>query len=695
MDPREREGIELGLASSDDELRRLAVEQLGGLPAGDAVPLLLRCLGDESWRVRKAAVERLVAAPEAWRAAHSLIEALADDSNAGRRNAAVETLVRFGKRAVPALLDAASHSDADVRKLVVEALAGIGDERATPRLIDALGDPDPNVRGAVADGLGALGGSEVERRLLQAAADANEDRLVRFSALRALARLEAVTPVADLEPLLADSWLRPMAFTVLGNAEDEGALEPLLKGLAHPSRPTREAAMEALLRWVGRLDGSEAERLAERVREVADASPSLVTDAMHRLRGAEFATRLVLVQFLGLLRWSEAVEPLLEAAHDEALAEVVLASLVALGESAEQAIERCWRSIDARSRQLACDALGRTHGELGKVRLLAAADDPEPEVRCHAAKALGRRGAIAAIPSLVARLVESAELDDPDAEDEIAAMSSAIVELTRPGGFLAQEAATRTVTLLGEHLPAAGEATRFAIAGVIGRIGRPEDASLLASLLSDPSPRVRRATVDALAELGACQEQEHLRLALADESPMVRIAAAGALGSCGGPDAPEALGQLARDTDLWVRAAALRAIGTYAARHPERLAEALSMLEPTLQDAAPVAMAAVDALRETGGDSAARAASAVLGRPEPEIVQAAVRCIGQHGDAGALESLLPLVAHGHWSVRAETIQTLAERRTVRAVPTILRRLEVEQDDFVRAAILRALHRLEA
>ena len=695
MDPREREGIELGLASLDDELRRLAVEQLGGLPPEEALPLLLRCLGDESWRVRKAAVERLVAAPEAWRAAHSLIDALADDSNAGRRNAAVEALVRFGKRAVPALLEAAGHPDADVRKLVVEALAGIGDERATPRLIDALGDPDPNVRGAVADGLGALGGSEVERRLLAAAVDPSEDRLVRFSALRALARLEAVTPVADLEPLLADSWLRPMAFTVLGSAESDAALEPLLKGLAHPSRPTREAAMEALLRWVGRLDGADAERLAERVRDVADASPALVTDALHRLRGAEFATRLVLVQFLGLLRRAEAVEPLLEAAHDEALAEVVLASLVALGESAEQAIERCWRGLDGRSRRLACDALGRTHGELGKVRLLAAADDPEPDVRCHAAKALGRRGAIAAIPSLVARLVEASDQDDPDTEDEVTAMSGAIVELARPGGFLAHEAASRIVTLLAEHLPAGLEATRFAIAGVIGRVGRPEDASLLASLLSDPSPRVRRATVDALAEIGACQEQEHLRLALGDESPMVRIAAAGALGTCGGPDALDALAQLAGDTDLWVRAAALRASGTFAARTPAALGAALALLEPALQDAGPVAMAAVEALREIGGERSALVASAVLGRPEPEIVQSAVRCIGQHGDPGALESLLPLVAHGHWSVRAEAIQTLAERRAMRAVPTILRRLEVEQDDFVRAAILRALHRLEA
>jgi HEAT repeat protein len=45
-------------------------------------------------------------------------------------------------------------------------------------------------------------------------------------------------------------------------------------------------------------------------------------------------------------------------------------------------------------------------------------------------------------------------------------------------------------------------------------------------------------------------------------------------------------------------------------------------------------------------------------------------------------------------VRAEAIQSLAERGMARAVPPILRRLETEQDEFVRDAILRALRRLE-
>ena len=72
----------------------------------------------------------------------------------------------------------------------------------------------------------------------------------------------------------------------------------------------------------------------------------------------------------------------------------------------------------------------------------------------------------------------------------------------------------------------------------------------------------------------------------------------------------------------------------------------------------------------------------------------AATCIGRHGKAEDLDMLVPLVSHADWSVRAEAIQVLADRGVARAVPSILRRLETEQDEFVRDVILRALKRLE-
>ena len=61
---RERSSIDRDLSSSDDELRRLAVERLLELPLASAIPRLVESLGDSSWRVRKASVQRIVACSE-------------------------------------------------------------------------------------------------------------------------------------------------------------------------------------------------------------------------------------------------------------------------------------------------------------------------------------------------------------------------------------------------------------------------------------------------------------------------------------------------------------------------------------------------------------------------------------------------------------------------------------------------------
>ena len=58
MDVRDRDSILVDLRSEDDEVRRLAVERATTLPAEEALEILLERLGDSSWRVRKAAIER-------------------------------------------------------------------------------------------------------------------------------------------------------------------------------------------------------------------------------------------------------------------------------------------------------------------------------------------------------------------------------------------------------------------------------------------------------------------------------------------------------------------------------------------------------------------------------------------------------------------------------------------------------------
>jgi len=298
---RERSHILDDLGSADDEIRRLAVERLMQLPAEEGVPRLVESLGDPCWRVRKAAIERLVACPDFELAVDLLIDALADGETPGRRNAAVEALVGRGPAVLPALLGALGSGDADLRKLAVDAAAGIADETACEAMIETTRDVDPNVRAAAADALGTIGGAGATEALCELAKRPTEDPLVRLSALRALRRLEVPVAVRDLRTALDTPLLRGAAFALLGYEGSEEAAEALLKGLQERGRASREAAMEALLRVLAARDGTEAGQLVERIRESADASALLVEDAHDRLREAELQPRLVLIQFLGVL----------------------------------------------------------------------------------------------------------------------------------------------------------------------------------------------------------------------------------------------------------------------------------------------------------------------------------------------------------------------------------------------------------
>ncbi|MFQ5418219.1 MAG: HEAT repeat domain-containing protein, partial [Myxococcota bacterium] len=536
FDDRDRESVLQGLVSSDEEVRRLAVERVEALSVEEAIARLVERIGDTSWRVRKAAVERLVACSDIGRAVQALIVALGDGENTGRRNSAVEALVDCGARAIPQLIDAVHSRDPDVRKLVLDTLAGIGDPRSVPALVSILADPDPNVRAAATEALGAIGGDEASQALQSVAVREDEDPLVRFSALHAMTALELPLRARDLSAVLADPVLRPAGLALLGHVEDEEANAELLKGLCSHARSVREMAIGSLLRALSRVDGDAADRLIAAMREAARATPLVIESAVDHLGDANLATRLMLVQFLGIVAAEHSVVPMLIAARDEALTQVVLANLECMGEVAEVTVDAAWGELDTTARRDACVFFGRMQGAASAARLLSCLDDPSPEIRNAAAGSIGRRGMLEALPSLLHRLEFAAQEDDFESEEEIALLTEAMVELAKPTQDVICEATVATIDLLTGSIEGAAAPVRLAIATVIGRIGRHQDAQVIEMLLKDPSAQVRRAAVDALAHLDHGTAAESLRLALADEASMVRIAAAGALGASRNPE---------------------------------------------------------------------------------------------------------------------------------------------------------------
>jgi HEAT repeat protein len=396
-----------------------------------------------------------------------------------------------------------------------------------------------------------------------------------------------------------------------------------------------------------------------------------------------------LLQFLGLVRAPEAAVPVLLAGCDEALHPIALAALESMGALAEEAIDGVWSDLGSAARRDACIFFGRSEGPRSVERLVAALDDVEPGVRIEAARSLGVRGSAGALAPLVQRLQQASQ-DELEGDDERRVVVEALIALAGAEDD-ASGLAERAKHLLVESLEGACERLRVAVARVLGRIGRREDAEIASLLLKDPSAKVRRAAVSALVRLDPNAAAERLHLAIADESVDVRIAAASALGESASAEVFPDLCRLAEDADPRVRAAAVRAVGLGAGRaDPSDQVEQL--LDAACGDEPPVALAAIE-VALANGDCLERM-EALLHRPEPDVVREAIRCLGAHGAQDRLEAVIPLCAHPDWSVRAEAIQVLGEQRVSRAVPAILRRLDLEQDPFVRTVTLSTLQRLE-
>lgn len=232
-----------------------------------------------------------------------------------RAGAAMElaiALEKVGPPAIPHLIPALDHPDAEVRQLATETLAAIGTEAAVKPLADkSLKDPVVSVRQAAADALRELATPAVVHQLVQALGD--EDWKVYYAAKDALARL-GMAAVPALVQGLGSSNAR-IAYTA----------EQALAAIGRPAVPSLVAGLSSdnpqVLRWVSIALGEIGYDAVRPVAKVLATHPSP-------------RTRAAAARALGGTGYADAVKPLGEAA-DDPVPEVriaVASALVQLGD---------------------------------------------------------------------------------------------------------------------------------------------------------------------------------------------------------------------------------------------------------------------------------------------------------------------------------------------------------------------------
>lgn len=663
---RER-GLTAQLAHADEGARLTAAQALAADDSLEPARPLLGALNDESWRVRRAAVEGLScrAAPDA--IAALLTSVRENHHNLGLLNSALQVLAMSDVDTHAALVEFLNDEDADLRMQAALALGEQRDERAAPALLAALGDADTNVRYHAIEALGKLRAVEAADAL--AAVAETRDFFLAFPALDALTRIADARVAPRVVPLLEDDLLREAAADALGHLGDEETVAPLAALLNAPGAPARSVAraLAALHDRYEQLYGEGA--------HIADLSRAGI--------GAAGAQNL-----LGALNESGPGE----------LRPLALVVGWLEGAAVERALTRLLGREDARGEVV--EALVR-HGPRVTDLLIEQLGSEDLEIRKSAVVALGRIGDARAAPALVEVLDEDAELIIP-AADALAKIGDprafeALLALVGDERAAVRQAAVGALNSLGSPempgrvLPLLEDAdpnVRESAVKIAGYFGYRECADLLLERCRDEDERVRRAAVEHLPFLEDERATPALLRALRSETPKVRAAAAGAMALAEGAEVSASLIESLADEDSWVRYFAARSLGR---RRSVESADALARLAQG-DKSNHVRIAAVEALGHVGGESAARFVAPLVKADGADLVRAAVGALGRmsHPDAGP--PLFEALHSPDAEVRAEVARALGARGGAESVEHLRRVAATDGEPSVVAAAADALKR---
>lgn len=651
------------LESTDTETRREAAIDLGR-SGRDAIPLLLIALSDRDWRVRKTAVEALVAFGGDDVTA-GLIQHLRAEDNAGARNSAIEALVLLGPGSVDVLLPLLGTDDPDVRKFVVDILGDIRDSRSVPGLIDRLKDLDENVRVAAAE---ALGRTKDQRAVnaLTGCLTAHDQGWLDYAAAEALGDIGDEKALKPLLGALGRSGLREPVLEALGKIGNVNTLPPLVSGLSDPLRIVREVSVAALCSIHRKSNPDDRERMLSEVRSTI--SRRAVDFLEELIDTSEGELQKSAVAVLGWTGGASAVPKLLSLLREEEMEDPVVQALRNLGQEAVPLLIGRLADDNVLVRRSAATVLGDLGNPEAEGPLIEMLADENGHVRGTAAEALGRLKSRKAVAGLVRLLEDEYENIQESAIHALATIGDDSVLDGLLEGFTARNAGMRRN-----------------IVRLLGRFGTEKALDALAFAMKDEEADVRKAVVVALDHLRSNRAAPALLVAITDDDPEVRMLAAEALSRTGAPEAPDALIPLLDDEDLWVRAAAARGMGSLGAGRFGAL------LTGHLQEASDIfLLALVDVLGSSSVPEALEPLLALADHKDPEVRKTVLGAFASYDWNRIRPVVLKRLLDPHWSVRKEAAELLRFHRDPATDRILLQVAEEDGDQSVRQAAREAL-----
>ena len=530
------------LQSPDEDVRLQTLLMLNAPDSAEDTEKLVSVLADQSWRVRKAAVQ-VLARTDVNLVVPFLMKALSVGNiglhNVRFHNSALECLTEIGQPTIPYLTVSLHDSDKDVRIAAANVLGAIRHHDACDALIEALHDEHINVRYAAVEALSRIPSQKSVLPLTQVL-EHDEDWL-KLPAISALGHIGDYRATPYLMKIAKHPLFLQTVVEALGNIGDEAGIPCIIEALGSKDKEIRKTAVMSMEHMARKLDKFHAiiqqpSTYHTLFREAC--TEPVMLNLIEFMDDSDFNLVIAAIKLLGWSGRQDAAYALLERLGNEQYLEVIVSALIHIGKNAIIPLDDAYKhSRSLETQLLIIDCLREIGGEEALKTLLTYIGPGDEELIIHALLKSFTS------PSL------SAHILPPAASPYF--------------GAVLQHAK--------QYLESTHPLIRAEAVALWGMLRREEALDDLLNATKDVDPRIRIKAIEHLGNLMQQQPeiQEHLILLLSDDHPGIRKQVAYALGNSDKLDAFPALLLVLDDSNPLVQRAAVVGLAQYLEQHPD------------------------------------------------------------------------------------------------------------------------------
>lgn len=275
----------------DSALRLEAIKNLEamGTQAAPAAPFLIQLFGDDSEKIKSAAIQLLGMICDQ-KIEGLLIEAMKSENSLIREGAVDALSIALMRgledpKLIEQIIGALSDSDPKVRRKTALALGKIKDAKAVEPLITLLGDSEPQVRWMAVSSLGEIKDPRAVEPII--AALSNNDPDIKIIALSVLAKMNDPRAVEPIIALIANDnqGTRKAAIAALGAMKDPRGFDPLIEQLKNMKSSTNIIQRQIVYSLADFNDPRAIDPLTAALDEVSDENiRTIIEDTLEELK---------------------------------------------------------------------------------------------------------------------------------------------------------------------------------------------------------------------------------------------------------------------------------------------------------------------------------------------------------------------------------------------------------------------------